>query len=119
MVRFLAVIAFTLTAGGAPVSTLKDLGSAFASCTRTQDYPAGSEITIRLSLNSRGAILGKPMITYSRLIGSMSDRRAFVADVLDALRRCTPVNVTSELGRAIAGRPLSIHVVGGAHGLEI
>ena len=104
-----------LVAGGAPtpVATLKDLGPALTACFQSTERSTGSAITVRFSLTSTGAVLGKPRVTYSKLNGSPDDQTAFVAAALGALIRCTPVDVTPALGRAIAGRPLSVRFVGG------
>ncbi len=102
-----------------PIATLRDLGPAFRACFRSPDHAEGSQVTVRFSLTSRGTILGKPVVTYSRLFGSMSSQRAFVTAVVESIWRCTPLNITSQFGQAIAGRPLSIRVIGGAPALDI
>ena len=76
-------------------------------------------MTIRFSLDAKGAVIGKPMITFATLVGSPEDKRAFLAAALSALTQCTPVHVTPGLGGAIAGRPLSVRFVGGGPGQAI
>ena len=107
--------AILLVAGGTPgpVATLDELGPALTACFQAPERSAGSAITVRFSLTREGAVLGKPRITYSKLIGSPDDQTAFVVAALGALIRCTPVDVTPALGRAIAGRPLSVRFIGG------
>ena len=95
------------------VATLRDLGPALKACFQAPDHSAGSEVTVRFSLDARGAVIGTPRITFSRLVGTSNDRRIFVAAALGALERCTPVPVTPGLGAAIAGRLLSVRFVGG------
>ena len=74
-------------------------------------------MTIRFSLTRDGTILGKPAVSFARLVGSNDDKRAFVLAALGAIAACTPVAVTPGLGGAIAGRPLSIRFIGrGADG---
>ena len=97
----------------ASVATLDQLGPALTACFTPPDGSAGSAVTVRFSLDRRGAVIGRPAVTYARLVGKPAQKRAFVAAALDALARCTPVPVTPGLGGAIAGRPLSVRFVGG------
>jgi hypothetical protein len=110
-----------LLAGGSPgaISTLRELGPALAACFHAPELSTGSEITIRFSLTKQGAVFGKPKITFSRLIGTPHAQEAFVAAAFAALSSCTPVAVTPELGSAIAGRPLSIHFIGGRQAISV
>lgn len=103
----------------AQIGTLRELGPALTACFRAPARSAGSEITVVLSLTRTGAVFGKPKITYSRLVGKPEDRRAFVEAALGALAACTPVPLTAGLGGAVAGRPLSIHFVGGGPAEDI
>ncbi len=112
----LAIIGMTLVAGGgAPssVATLRELGPALTACFRAPSGSAGSQVTVRFSLDAKGVVIGKPRITFSILVGRPEDKQAFVAAALGALASCTPVHVTPGLGAAIAGRPLSVRFVGG------
>ncbi len=95
------------------VSTLRQLGPALTSCFHAPEHSAGSEMTVRFSLTRQGTVLGTPRITFSKLVGTPIDQKSFVAAALGALASCTPVAVTPELGGAIAGRPLSVHFIGG------
>lgn len=96
-----------------PVATLQELGPALTRCFRAPEGTAGSQITIRLSLNSSGGIIGRPMVTYSKLVGSPEDRLAFAQAALKAVMDCTPIAVTANFGASIAGRMLSIRFIGG------
>ena len=48
------------------------------------------------------------MITHSALTGDDIAKRRFVGSVLVGLSRCTPVEITPELGGAVAGKRLTI-----------
>ena len=102
------VLATVLVAQASPVSTIRDLTQALSSCFRAPEGTAGSQLTVRFSLTREGAIQGKPAVTFSKLLGSPADQRAFVAAVLGGLAACTPVPLSPGLGNAIAGRPLSL-----------
>ncbi len=71
------------------------------------------QLTLRFSLRSDGAILARPQITFSRLIGKPEDQQTFVAAVLSSLAACTPVSLSPDFGKAIAGRPLTMRFIGG------
>ena len=71
-------------------------------CAKLPPSVEGSELTLRFSLTHYGALRGKPMITYSKLVGSPEDQRVFVSAALDALEKCMPVPVTEHFGKILA-----------------
>ena len=117
-VALLAII-FATQAQAAPANAIRELWPALTACWHAPAGSAGSQLTILFSLTRDGAVLGKPRITYSKLIGATETQKAFVAAALDALAACTPVAVTPELGGAIAGRILSIRFIGGSKGADL
>ena len=91
------------------LDTLKDVFAKLHSCWRP---PPGSsvsplDITVVVSFNREGAILGQPRITYETTGASDDDRIAYRIAVMETLQRCTPLPFTEGLGGAIAGRPLA------------
>lgn len=105
-----------IQSGSAPVARLDELVPALTACFRAPAHSAGSAVTIRFSLNRDGALLGKPAVTFAKLVGDADDKRAFVLAALGAIAACTPLAVTPGLGGAIAGRPLSIRFIGRGEG---
>lgn len=95
-------------AAGAPLSRLDQIGPALRACWAAPAGSEGSEITFRFGLDARGALKGAPIATYSRLTGDTGAQRAFVAAALLALQRCTPLNMTPDLGRVVASRVLTL-----------
>ena len=77
-------------------------------CAKFPPGSEGSEITLRFSLTHYGALRGKPMITYSKLVGSPEDQRLFVSAALDALEKCTPVPMTEHFGKVAAQKMIVI-----------
>ena len=75
-------------------------------CARIPPGTEGSELTLRFSLTHYGALRGKPMITYSKLVGSPEDQRVFVSAALDTLEKCTPVPLTEHFGKVVSQRML-------------
>jgi hypothetical protein len=71
----------------------------------------GSELTIVFSLRRDGTVLGAPRISFWSLKGTADEQRDFAKQVANAFDRCLPVPITSALGGAIAGRPLSMRFV--------
>ncbi|HZH51556.1 MAG TPA: hypothetical protein VEZ16_06695 [Microvirga sp.] len=89
---------------GPPVNTLRELGVALWSCWYPPPDTQNFQVTIRFSFKRNGEVLGKPRITYSTFNGNQEERRLIMARILESLEACTPVNVTPELGGAIAGQ---------------
>ena len=85
---------------------LQDLFRFLYQCATVPAGTEGSELTLRFSLTQYGALRGKPMITYSKLVGSPVDQRVFVSAALGALEKCTPVPLTERFGKVISQRVL-------------
>ena len=66
------------------------------------------DITVIVSFNREGAILGHPRITHESENASDNDRLKYRVAVMETLQRCTPLPFTEGLGGAVAGRPLAI-----------
>ena len=66
------------------------------------------DITVIVSFNREGAILGHPRITYESEHASDNDRLKYRIAVMETLQRCTPLPFTEGLGGAVAGRPFAI-----------
>jgi hypothetical protein len=66
------------------------------------------DITVIVSFNREGAILGHPRITHESDNASDNDRLKFRLAVMETLQRCTPMPLTEGLAGAIAGRPFVV-----------
>lgn len=66
------------------------------------------DITVVVSFNREGVILGHPRITYESEQASDNDRLQYRVAVMETLQRCAPLPFTEGLGGAVAGRPLTI-----------
>jgi hypothetical protein len=92
------------------VNTLKEVFERLFSCWKP---PAASvalpmDITVLVSFNRSGAIMGRPRITYESPKATDSDRLAYRLAVMEALQRCSPMPFTETMAGAAAGRPLAI-----------
>ena len=92
------------------LDTIKDVYAKLHSC--WQPPPASRanpmDITVIVSFNREGAILGQPKITYESEHAGDNDRIQYRIAVMETLQRCTPLPFTEGLGGAVAGRPFAV-----------
>ena len=92
------------------LDTIRDVFAKLYSC--WQPPPASRanpmDITVIVSFNREGAILGQPRITYESANAGDNDRIAYRIAVMETLQRCTPLPFTEGLGGAVAGRPFAV-----------
>ena len=96
------------------LNTLNDLFAAIRACWKPPSYEnarAGMQMTIRFSLNRDGRLIGPPMVTYSTPEVTPRTREIYRDALLQSLEACVPFALSSGLGGAIAGRPISCRVV--------
>ena len=116
--RFLTGVVLTLMffdpsdAKSAPANSLRELYTAVGECVQMPTDAAGSEITIVFSIKRDGSLFGKPRISHAKLLGDTNAQKRFVGDIFLALEKCLPINITTGLGGAVAGRPLSFRIIG-------
>lgn len=114
--RFLfaaAVLLFGITSAAAEdaqVNTIQDVFQHLRTCwkppPRSKARPI--DITVVVSFNRSGNILGHPRITYESAEASDDDRLQYRIAVMEALQRCTPMPFTDAMAGAAAGRPFAI-----------
>jgi hypothetical protein len=92
------------------LDTIKDVFVRLHSCWRPPPLSRASpiDITVIVSFNREGAILGHPRITYESEQASENDRLEYRVAVMETLKRCTPLPFTEGLGGAVAGRPFAV-----------
>jgi hypothetical protein len=90
-----------------PVNTVKEVLFAIYACWEPPPGTAGMSITLQFSLRRQGTLIGKPRATYSNLGGGEALNRAFVASILQALKKALPLPLSDSLGGRIAGRTLA------------
>ena len=94
----------------APVNTIQDIFRHLRTCWKPP-LPAKArpiDITVVVSFNRTGNILGHPRITYESAEASDNDRLQYRIAVMEALQRCTPMPFTDAMAGAAAGRPFAI-----------
>jgi hypothetical protein len=92
------------------LQTLRDIAPAVARCWTPPAIVGVGEVTVRLSFNRMGAIIGAPRIYYTRAV-EPEQRRLLQASLLDALAHCGPLPLSPGLGAAIAGQVFAIRFV--------
>jgi hypothetical protein len=94
----------------AQVNTIQDIFRHLRTCWKPPP-PAKArpiDITVVVSFNRTGNILGHPRITYESAEASDNDRLQYRIAVMEALQRCTPMPFTDAMAGAAAGRPFAI-----------
>jgi len=93
-----------------PLDTIKEVFAKLYSCWRPPPASRANpmDITVIVSFNREGAILGQPRITYESANARDNDRIAYRIAVMETLQRCAPLPFTEGLGGAVAGRPFAV-----------
>ena len=95
-----------------PANTLKDLWTSLNGCLAGAGPNDGWELTLVFSLKRDGALLGKPRVTYAKLPPDQDEQKRITENIARAMNACLPISITDGLGGAIAGRPITIRLVG-------
>ncbi|MDP1883363.1 MAG: hypothetical protein Q8K88_10825 [Bradyrhizobium sp.] len=94
----------------ARLDTIRDLSARLRSCWKPPPPSRANpiDITVVVSFDRWGAIIGRPKITHESEHASDNDRLIYRVAVMETLQRCTPLPFTEALGGAVAGRPFAI-----------
>jgi hypothetical protein len=118
LLGFAALLLWLVSTGQAPaqpqqINTLKDIFERLYSCWKPPPLSQANpiDITVVVSFNRGGAILGHPKITYESEQATDNDRLKYRIAVMETLQRCTPLPFTEGLGGAVAGRPLAVRFI--------
>jgi hypothetical protein len=94
----------------AEVNTIKEAFAKLYSCWKPppESRAHAIDITVVVSFNRAGEILGHPRITYESEQADDNDRLIYRVAVMEALQRCTPMPFTDAMAGAVAGRPFAV-----------
>ena len=94
----------------AQVDNIKEAYARFGSCWKPPPRSRANpiDITVIVSFNRAGEILGRPRITVESEQATDNDRLRYRIAVMETLQRCTPMPFTESMAGAIAGRPFAI-----------
>ena len=98
-------------AGPGEVNTIKDVFTKLSTCWKPPPPSRVNpdvEITVIVSFNRDGNIMGHPKITYESENATDNDRLEYRVAVMEALQRCTPMPFTESMAGAVAGHPFAI-----------
>jgi hypothetical protein len=97
-------------AESAQVNSIKEAYARFSTCWKPPPASRANpiDITVIVSFNRAGEILGRPRITYESEQATDNDRLLYRIAVMETLQRCTPMPFTESMAGAIAGRPFAI-----------
>ena len=104
------VVAAPVHAEPEKLDTLKDIFVRLHSCFKPPPLSKANpiDITVIVSFNRTGAIIGHPKITFESERATDNDRLQYRIAIMDALQRCTPLPFTEALAGAVAGRIFAI-----------
>ena len=110
-----AALLLIVVVGGAraedrQVNTIKEVMEHLGTCWKPPPASRAKamDITIIVSFNRSGAIMGRPRITYESPEATDDDRLAYRVAVMEALQRCTPMPFTESMAGAVAGHPFAV-----------
>jgi hypothetical protein len=94
----------------AQVDNIRDVFAKLRTCWKPPPASRANpiDITVVVSFNRAGEILGHPRITYESEQATDNDRLEYRIAVMETLQRCTPMPFTEGMAGAIAGRPFAI-----------
>jgi len=92
------------------VNTIREAIEKIGSCWKPPPASRATpiDITVVVSFNRAGEILGHPRISYESEQATDNDRLQYRIAVMEALQRCTPMPFTESMAGAVAGRPFAI-----------
>ena len=93
------------------VNTIREAIARLGSCWKPPPASRanpGIDITVLVSFNRAGAILGHPRISYESEQADDNDRVQYRIAVMETLQRCTPMPFTESMAGAVAGRPFAV-----------
>jgi hypothetical protein len=88
------------------VNTIKETIERLYTCWRPPPLSRANpmDITVIVSFNRAGQILGKPRITFESAEATDNDRLEYRVAVMETLQRCTPMPFTESMAGAAAAR---------------
>jgi hypothetical protein len=96
------------------VNTIQELFARLGTCWKPPPATSANpdiDITVIVSFNRAGNILGHPRITYESAQATDNDRLMYRVAVMEALQRCTPMPFTEGMAGAAAGRPFAVRFI--------
>jgi hypothetical protein len=93
-----------------PINSVREIKASLGACWVSPEMRAPAQVTVRLSLNRNGEIIGRPLVTHQNPNLSEDERAALHAAVATTLARCSPLPISDTLGGIIAGHPINVRL---------
>ena len=92
------------------VNTIREAIARIGSCWKPPPLSRANpiDITVIVSFNRSGEIMGHPRITYELEQATDNDRLEYRLAVMEALQRCSPMPFTESMAGAVAGHPFAV-----------
>ena len=103
-----ALVFLPLRTHAEPLTTMDDVGAAIMSCWKPPSGVKNSAVRLSFSFRDDGSLIGTPQATYINVAGDEKVRQQFVAAAMDAVDRCTPVELSPFLAQRIGGQPFTM-----------
>jgi hypothetical protein len=96
--------------GEGQVNTIREAVARLGRCWKAPPLARANpiDITVVVSFNRAGEILGRPRITYESEQATDNDRLQYRIAVMEALQRCSPMPFTESMAGAVAGHPFAV-----------
>jgi hypothetical protein len=97
-----------------PAGRINEMGPLLSQCLElppTDEARDGMRVTLKLAFKRDGSLLAPPRFTYITHNAPTDVKQVYREAALAMLDRCTPLPITEELGKAIAGRPFVIPII--------
>ena len=92
------------------VTRVHGIATGIAACWRPPHDD--DQVTVRMSFTRDGAVIGEPRIVFAQSSSGRADDAALAHSMATAIRDCTPLHFSAQLGSAIAGQVLDIRFIG-------
>ena len=92
------------------VNTIKEAFARLGGCWKPPPASRANpmDITVIVSFNRAGEIMGRPRITFESAQATDNDRLVYRVALMEALQRCTPMPFTETMAGAVAGHPFAV-----------
>lgn len=95
-----------LTAGAVQAAELKsmeEVGAALQACWSPPAGTKSSSVTLSFSFKRDGSLIGTPRATAVNMKGDAKARKAFADTAIEAVQKCTPLQLAPALAQGIGG----------------
>ncbi|WP_280992100.1 hypothetical protein [Ochrobactrum sp. 19YEA23] len=87
----------------AELKSMEEVGAALQACWSPPAGTKNSSVTLSFSFKHDGSLIGTPRATAIDVQGDDKARKAFVDTAIQAVQKCTPVQLAPSLAQGIGG----------------